>query len=193
VRANAIRWSPLTTPLKPQLCYDQTNRSPTCSAAEAEKTFPYPRAAINRVLKDQIMDDCLSDAVIYQGKARDEISAQVQKAIVQASATSGGNIRVEDILSASSAVPTAIPLVFITDSLGSKVTFDAIWKLTTERSTAAAGQRQPCGVNRPPPARPVARPSNERASEGGAAQARAPRYQQSFEEPAVSRRSNRQR
>lgn len=141
IRANAIRWSPLTTPLKAQLCYDQTNKSATCPPAEAAKAYPYPRATLNRVLKDTILDDCLSDAMIYQGKARDEISGQLQKAIVQATATSGGNVRVENILAASAAVPTDVPLVFITDSLGSKVAFDAMWRLTTGSATAAAGQR----------------------------------------------------
>jgi hypothetical protein len=141
LRANAIRWSQLTAPLKGRLCYDQTDKSPTCPAAEASKTYPYPRAALNRLLKDTILDDCLSDALIYQGTARDEISGQIQKAIVQASATSGGERRSDDMLAASASVPADIPLVFITDSLGSKVTFDAVWKLTTGRATAAAGQR----------------------------------------------------
>ncbi len=141
LRASAIRWSPLTTPLKAQLCYDQTNKSTTCSPAEAAKTYPYARATLNRILKDTILDDCLSDAMIYQGKARDDISGQIQKAIVQASATAGGNVRVDNVLAASASVPIDVPLVFITDSLGSKVAFDAIWRLTTGRATAAAGQR----------------------------------------------------
>jgi hypothetical protein len=141
LRANAILWSPLTTPLKAQLCYDQTHKSAGCPPAEAAKAYPYPRAAVNRILKDGILDDCLSDAVIYQGKARDDISGQMQKAIVQATATSGGQARPQGLLAAAAAVPSSIPLVIVAESLGSKVAFDALWKLLANDSTAAAGQR----------------------------------------------------
>jgi len=72
-------WSPLTTPLKGQLCYDQTQKSSTCPPSEAAKAYPYDRARLNRELKDVILDDGLSDALIYQGKARDEINAQMQR------------------------------------------------------------------------------------------------------------------
>lgn len=37
LRFNALIWSPLTTPLKRQLCYDQTDKSPICEGAP-----PYP-------------------------------------------------------------------------------------------------------------------------------------------------------
>lgn len=118
LRANAILWSPLTTPLKAQLCYDQTNKSPTCPPVEARKVYPYPRATANRILKDGVLDDCLSDVMIYQGKARDEISGQMQKAIVQATATSGGKAGPLDFVAAAAAVAPSTPLVVIADSLG---------------------------------------------------------------------------
>jgi hypothetical protein len=141
LRANAILWSPLTTPLKAQLCYDQTRKSPGCPPAEAAKAYPYPRATLNRILKDGILDDCLADAVIYQGMARDDISGQMQRAIVHATATSGGAAQTPSPLAAAAAVPDSIPLVIIAESLGSKVAFDALWKLIANDSTAAAGQR----------------------------------------------------
>jgi hypothetical protein len=139
LRVNAIVWSPLTTPLKAQLCYDQTDKSATCPAAEAAKHYPYRRAALNRILKDTILDDCLADAMIYQGRSRDEMNAQMREAILQAAATSGGKVRPAN-LTAAAAAETA-PLVVVTESLGSKIAFDAIYKLSTDTDagTAAAG------------------------------------------------------
>ncbi|BCN39836.1 hypothetical protein ALDI51_31550 [Alicycliphilus denitrificans] len=139
LRANAIVWSPLTTPLKGQLCYDQTDKSPTCPPEEAKKTYPYKRATLNRILKDTILNDCLSDAVIYQGKARDEINAQMQRALLQAVATSGGDARASGTAETVAAVPQQLPLIVITESLGSKVTFDALLKLSQTKGMEAAG------------------------------------------------------
>ena len=81
--------------------------------------------------------------MIYQGRSRDDISGQMQKAIVQASATSGGEAKAGDLVAAAAAVSPSIPLVIVSESLGSKVAFDAIWKLIANASTAAAGQRTP--------------------------------------------------
>lgn len=144
LRMNAIRWSPLTTPLKGRLCYDQTNKSATCPADEAKKTYPYRRARLNRMLKDTILDDCLSDAMIYQGKARDEISQQMQKAVLQAIATSGGSptpMAAALHARAAEAVPQDRPLIVVSESLGSKVAFDALDQLSKRPTTAAAADR----------------------------------------------------
>lgn len=141
LRANAILWSPLTTPLKAQLCYDQTNKSPACPPGEAAKTYPYRRATLNRILKDTILDDCLSDAMIYQGKSRDDINLQMQQAVLQAVATSGGGAKVASNVASAAAVPQSVPLVVVTESLGSKVAFDALYKLSVKTGTSAAGNR----------------------------------------------------
>jgi hypothetical protein len=138
LRANAIVWSPLTTPLKSQLCFDQTNKSPTCPPEEAKKAYPYRRAMLNRTLKDTILDDCLSDAVIYQGKARDDISEQMQRAMIDTVATSGGQAKASRV---AAVVPQQLPLVVVSESLGSKVAFDALYKLAKRSETAAAGER----------------------------------------------------
>jgi hypothetical protein len=143
LHANAILWSPLTTPLKAQLCYDQTDKSKTCPPSDAAKPYPYERATLNRQLKDVILNDCLSDAVIYQGTARDEINRQMQRALLQATATSGGVARSSDFALEAARVPASVPLVVLTDSLGSKVAFDAILKLANANAqdTARAGER----------------------------------------------------
>lgn len=146
LRVNAIVWSPLTTPLKKQLCYDQSNRSGYCTEVDTPKPYPYIRATLNRTLKDTILNDCLSDALAYQGLARDEISSQMQSAVLQALATSGGSKSVDDSDSMVRRIAQAdsqTPLVVISESLGSKVIFDAIYKLTRsgDSDTRAAGVR----------------------------------------------------
>jgi hypothetical protein len=140
VRANAVLWSPLTTPLKKQLCYDESDKSTICTAVAAYPEYPYQRAKLNKVLKDGILDDCLADALIYQGKARDQVSGQIQKAILQAVATSGGSGLQANVIESAAAVPQTTPLVVVTESLGSKIAFDALYKLAANPATASAGQ-----------------------------------------------------
>ncbi len=133
LRVNAIVWSPLTTPFKKQLCYDQSNRAAYCGPNEAPKPYPYRRAKLNQLLKDTILNDCLSDAMAYQGRSQQAISRQIQMAVVQALGTSGG-------MSSPTTMPLmtkqlelanaqGVPLVLISESLGSKVIFDALLEL----------------------------------------------------------------
>ena len=71
--------------------------------------------------KDRLVNDCLADAMIYQGKPRIDINERMQAAIVQAVNTTGGR----------PATAPDSPVVVITDSVGSKITFDAIYKLAS--------------------------------------------------------------
>lgn len=145
MRAKAILWSPLTTPLKRQLCYDQTNKSAICTGEAANANYPYERASLNRLLKDTILDDCLSDAIIYQGKARNEINRQMQTAILKALSTPATPGTKRAFAASAAAVPSSLPLVIVSESLGSKVVFDAMLKLVegpeADEATAAAGIR----------------------------------------------------
>ncbi|MDQ1925016.1 hypothetical protein [Massilia pseudoviolaceinigra] len=134
INVNAILWSPLTRPLKTELCYDQSNKSGICQADQT--AYPYERASLNRALKDKLMDDCLADAVIYQGKSRETISQRMQAAILQAAGTGGGTGR-PLVPDGGEVPPEPIPLVLITDSLGSKVAFDALFKLSTKPEQSA--------------------------------------------------------
>lgn len=126
----ALLWSPITAELKSSLCYDQSDKSALClRQPRASAPYPYKRASLNQGLKDGLLDDCLADALIYQGKSREAISEQVQAAI--ALALSGGT------------AGGARPLVVMTDSLGSKVAFDALFRLTvspTDGPRAAAAR-----------------------------------------------------
>jgi hypothetical protein len=127
LRLNALLWSPLTTPLKGDLCYDQGSKSAQCPAAEAAKAYPYERARLNQMIKDHLINDCLADAMIYQGKPRIDINERMQAAILQAVNTTGGRPMADDEL----APQNKIPVMVVTDSVGSKITFDAIYKLAT--------------------------------------------------------------
>jgi len=143
VRTSALVWSPMVAPLKNQLCYDQTNKSGSCKAAgydTPEHKYPYERASLNRRFKDSLLDDCLADAIIYQGESRNAISEQVQKAIITAAATPGGRDVPVNIAKAAAAETS--PLVVISESLGSKIAFDAVYKLATDKNPelSAAGR-----------------------------------------------------
>ncbi|KIO50270.1 hypothetical protein [Nitrosospira sp. NpAV] len=142
VRTSALVWSPVVAPLKHQLCADQTKKSKTCTDSGFSKpAYPYERATFNRKLKDRLLNDCLADAIIYQGKSRDAIVQQVQKAIL--TAVSSLNRESASAYDFNIAATESTPLVFITESLGSKITFDAIYKLihSEEKNAKAAGLR----------------------------------------------------
>ncbi|SFU89278.1 hypothetical protein [Pseudoduganella namucuonensis] len=131
IRFQSLIWSPLTTPLKTQLCYDQTDKSPICQGSEP---FQPRRASLNARLKDLLLDDCLADAMIYQGAARGEIQRQMREAILRATA--------QTEQSAQSGPPA--PLVVISESLGSKILFDTLNDMLDEPAAshaAAAAQR----------------------------------------------------
>ncbi|WP_025809316.1 hypothetical protein [Pseudomonas chlororaphis] len=149
VNIAAVVWSPVLTPLKQQLCYDQKTKTGLCARGEKEKPdflskplespdFEETRALGNRLGKDTMLDDCLVDAVAYQGRAREEISRQVQKAVI-AAAVPGSNERSTASLLVD-ATGRNTPLIMFTSSLGSKVGFDAIESLSnsSEKEKAAA-------------------------------------------------------
>lgn len=116
IRFQSLIWSPLTTPLKQQLCYDQSGKSPIC---QGSPPYTPQRASINVKVKDLLMDDCLPDALIYQGVARGQIQQRMREAVLRATAGKA---------------PDA-PLVVISESLGSKILFDTLSSMLDERGT----------------------------------------------------------
>ena len=126
VRANALLWSPIVTPLKQQLCFDQTEKSARCrSARPVAPAYPYQRAALNADLKDGLLDDCLADVLVYQGRSRKAISEQIQLAIL----ATASEANLDGKAAARAAAAAQRGLVIVTESLGSKITFDAIHAL----------------------------------------------------------------
>lgn len=110
VNFSAILWSPLTEPLKRQLVFDNTETPNNCETAEMQSCKPV-RARLNGMLKDRLLNDCLSDALIYQGQSRRTIMHAMVQALSQIGSAQGDSMR---------------PLVLVSASLGSKIVFDAL-------------------------------------------------------------------
>jgi hypothetical protein len=116
VRFTALAWSPLTANLKNRLAYDNTGTQNDCSQPGNAETNCKPRRAyFNASLKDTLMNDCLSDAMIYQGfshQAMKGAMVQTMKQVIEEQdATAGGSPG---------------PLVVVSASLGSKLVFDSL-------------------------------------------------------------------
>lgn len=119
LRFDALIWSPLTNDLKRQLCYDQSGKSSLCTGSPP---YPYTRARLNARFKDGLIDDCLPDALIYEGAARETMQLRMREAVLQVW---------------SGARPDA-PLVVISHSMGSKILFDTLLRMTQEPAGSGA-------------------------------------------------------
>lgn len=127
VRFHAIVWSPLTTALKRQLDFDTTGTPTDC--ASANECRPR-RAQLNGYVKDHLLNDCLADAVIYEGARH----AAIRDAMVQT---------VAQVLDRDRHAAGEVPLVVVAESLGSKMLFDALTAMleSWEPHTRALGQQ----------------------------------------------------
>jgi len=108
VRFHAIVWSPMTASLKHQLDYDNTGTPTDCALDTVCKP---KRARFNGVVKDWLLNDCLSDAMIYEGVSheaiRDALVDTVSR-VIEASPNDAGT------------------LVVVAQSIGSKMMFDTL-------------------------------------------------------------------
>lgn len=110
VHFHSLVWSPMSAALKQQLDYDNTGTPTDCS--EAGECKP-KRAHYNGKLKDSLLNDCLSDAMIYQGQS----NAAMKQAMIDA---------VSRVLEQAGKRPDSAPLIVVAESLGSKLLFDAL-------------------------------------------------------------------
>lgn len=106
-----ITWSPVFAELKRQLDFDMTGEANDC-AADAE--CRPRRAKLNGMLKDKLLNDCLADVVIYQGESRDAMRSRMVVALQEFAERSGDG---------------AVPLAIVSESLGSKIVFDALLQM----------------------------------------------------------------
>ena len=129
LEVNFFLWSPLTNAYKDSLIYDRlaTDTPP----GEVKLT----RASLNRDLKKGLMNDCLVDAVVYSGPNGHPIRRAMRQAVCEAL---GGTIGAGGCeVPPGQSPPT---LVFVSESLGSKMLFDAIvtiWNEARQRGGAA--------------------------------------------------------
>lgn len=110
VHFHSLVWSPLSAALKQQLDYDNTGTPSDCSKAGECKP---KRAHYNGKLKDSLLNDCLSDAMIYQGQS----NTAMRRAMIDA---------VSNVLEQAGTRPDSAPLIVVAESLGSKLLFDAL-------------------------------------------------------------------
>jgi len=115
LRFNGLIWSPLTRELKRQLCYDETDKSAICQDAPP---FTPTRAKFNARAKDLLIDDCVPDALIYEGVSHDAMRQRMREAVMQ-------------VLEKDGNAPEA-PLVVVAESMGSKYLFDTLLRMTQE-------------------------------------------------------------
>jgi hypothetical protein len=115
LHVSALNWSPLTLPLKRQLSFDATGTPSDCSnGAECKPQ----RARLNGMLKDGLLNDCLADVLVTQGVNRGFVRQQMAAALTEVVEASQARAR---------AAGTAAPALFlVTESLGSKLAFDAL-------------------------------------------------------------------
>lgn len=118
---SAIVWSPLTSQLKKDLDYDKTGPYSDCGSQSAEERTCKPqRARFNGEIKNSLMDDCLVDALIYEGaKSHDVIlekMVQSLKSVLQPSANDNNST-----------------VIFISESLGSKILYDALQHMLKQK------------------------------------------------------------
>lgn len=110
VHFHSLLWSPMSAALKQQLEYDNTGTPTDCGKAGECKP---KRAHYNGKLKDSLLNDCLSDAMIYQGQS----NAAMKQAMIDA---------VSGVLERAGKRPDSAPLIVVAESLGSKLLFDAL-------------------------------------------------------------------
>lgn len=65
VNTFSILWSPISDAAKSRLCYDVSDGNKTCPAAGNTNTGK--RVWVNRYFKENLLDNCLADAVYYAG------------------------------------------------------------------------------------------------------------------------------
>ena len=112
--ATFVVWSPMTQPFKSELNFDAPGSDPATS-------FPYRRATLNGALKLKLINDCLSDAVVYGGQHGDPIRAAMKLAVCREL----GGTPVPGQPCDFTAAELDRPIAVITESLGSKILFDA--------------------------------------------------------------------
>lgn len=106
-----LLWSNLTRNYKDALKFD---------APKPDGEFGYTRAKFNGMLKVGLLNDCLTDAVVYSGANGDAIRLAMQKQVCFALNGSYAN----DVCDTTNAAP--VRLVIVAESLGSKLIFDAV-------------------------------------------------------------------
>lgn len=122
--ARYLIWSPLTQTDKAKLNFDNPPDYPGAGGQ-----FTWKRATLNSELKSSLLNDCLSDAVIYAGYRGAEIQSALQNALCSALDGTTANNSCEFPINSGHG---SRKIVIVTESLGSRMVFDAITALKIE-------------------------------------------------------------
>jgi hypothetical protein len=137
--ATFVVWSAMTQPFKRRLDFD----SPGSDRATA---YPYQRATLDKELKSKLINDCLSDVVIYGGQHGDPIRAAMKPVVCRGLGGTPAAGQLCDFTGADLDRPIAI----VAESLGGKILFDAARVIYEEirpaprASSAIAHGLRPC-------------------------------------------------
>jgi hypothetical protein len=126
-----VVWSPMTRPFKRELDFD-------APGSDRATSFPYQRAIMNGALKTKLINDCLSDAVVYGGQHGDPIRAAMKLVVCRELGGTPAAGQPCDFTGAEIDRPIAV----VTESLGSKILFDAARAIYEEASQAAAARTE---------------------------------------------------
>lgn len=113
IEVKFLTWSPLTAPYKAALDYDGSTID--------RHGVPFARAKLNRQLKRGLVNDCLVDVVIYGGPNGNDIRQAMNETVCE---VLGGRLDGKSCNVQAGDSPAA--LAFITESLASKLVFDAM-------------------------------------------------------------------
>lgn len=114
LRVYGILYAETTRPLKvAHLCRDVREENAVCESDQAE--YSHTRASVNNAVKNSLLNDCLADAVIYLGPTGEKIRDGVGRALEAVYRDMEGD----------TALATG-PVMYLSESLGSKVLGDAL-------------------------------------------------------------------
>ena len=139
VRTFAILWSPVTRPIRRELCYDTTNatRAPDTTCPAGGPHLADSRAWLNAKLKNEVMDGCLSEAVYAMGKdGIAHLGSTIEQGL-EIALNGGSAVAPADKLKLQELTQQDAPLFVITQSLGSKLFVDAAIALANRSCDAS--------------------------------------------------------
>jgi hypothetical protein len=119
---SAFVWSPLSQDAKDDLCFDVTAPTQACPGDQA--TSRQKRASANGMLKNELLNECLADALVYAGNRGRAIRDAMKDALV--TGLSAEHKPLKEYAAGDAPRAPDWPLYMISDSLGSKILLDSI-------------------------------------------------------------------
>jgi hypothetical protein len=121
-----IVWSLLTLTDKQALCEDSKKSDQADRVCPGAYTYDHPRASLNNMLKSDLMNTCLADAILYSGVKAELMRGAMMRAVCHAA---GGEMTVNGCEHRTNPALDRTPLALIAESLGSKMLTDALFRL----------------------------------------------------------------